>query len=173
MPARSLNSWVASHRVALVAPLACALLVLSVTATVTRAQEATEAVAIVVHPDVPVDDLSFDELRSIFLGEQQFWPDRSRITVLVRAPVARERDMVLDRIYQMDEDRYRQYWIAKMFRAEVASGPQIVFSNDMARELVTVIAGSIAFVPASAVGPGLKVVRIDGKLPEDPNYPLR
>ena len=65
----------------------------------------------------------------------------------------------------MSEDRYRQYWIRKMFRSEVASGPKIVFSTDMLRDLVTVIPGSIGFVPVSDVGPDLKVIPIDGMLP--------
>ena len=91
----------------------------------------------------------------------------------MRAATAHERDVVLNEIYGMSEDRYRQYWIAKMFRAEVASGPKIVFSTDMLRDLVTVIPGSIGFVPASAVGPDLKVIRVDGMLPEDEGYALR
>ncbi len=131
-----------------------------------------EAVAIVVHPQVPIDDLSLNQLKSIFLAEQQHWGDRSRITLLVRAAIAPERDLVLNEIYGMSEERYRQYWIAKMFRAEVASGPKIVFSTDMLRNLVTVIPGSIGFVPVSAVGPDLKVIRIDGMLPGDEGYPL-
>ena len=131
-----------------------------------------EAVAIVVHPQVAVDDLSLDELKSIFLAERQHWQDRSRITLLVRAAMAPERDRVLSEIYGMSEDRYRRYWIAKMFRSEVASGPKTVFSTEMLRDLVTVIPGSIGFVPVSEVGPDLKVIRIDGKLPGDEGYPL-
>ncbi len=140
--------------------------------TVEAQTAGVEAVAIVVHPQVDIDDLSFDQLKSIFLAEQQHWPDRSRITLLVRAAIAPERDLVLTEIYGMNEDRYRQYWIAKMFRSEVASGPKIVFSTDMLRDLVTVIPGSIGFVPVSGVGPDLKVIRIDGKLPGDEGYPL-
>lgn len=137
------------------------------------AQGARDAVAIVVHPATKVDNLSFDELRRIFRGERQFWPDGSRITLLVRAPVAQERALVLNRIYRMTEDQFRRYWIAKMFRAEVAAGPKIVYSSDMARELVTVIPGAIGFMPASSVGTGVKVVRIDSRLPSDPGYILR
>jgi phosphate transport system substrate-binding protein len=140
--------------------------------TVHAQTERAEAVAIVVHPQVPIDDLSLDELRSIFLAERQYWEGRSRITLLVRAAIAPERDLVLDEIYGMSEDRYRQYWIGKMFRSEVASGPKIVFSTDMLRDLVTVIPGSIGFVPVSEAGPGLKVIRIDGLLPGDEGYPL-
>ena len=120
--------------------------------TVDAQTEGGEAVAIVVHPQVAIDALTFNQLKRIFLGEQQHWPDRSRITLLVRAAIAPERDLILTEIYGMSEDRYRQYWIGKMFRSEVASGPKIVFSTDMLRDLVSVIPGSIGFVPVSEVG---------------------
>jgi ABC-type phosphate transport system substrate-binding protein len=138
-----------------------------------RAQAPASAVAIVVHPSTRVNDIPFDELRRIFRGEKQLWPDKSRITLLVRAPVAQERKLVLDKIYGMSEAAFRQYWIAKMFRAEVASGPKLVYSSDMTRELVTAIPGAIGFMPASSVGSGVKVIKIDGRLPSDPGYILR
>lgn len=132
-----------------------------------------EPVAIVVHPESKVTDLTSAELRSIFLADRQFWNDRSRITLLVRAPSAYERDVVLHRVYRMDEAQFRQYWIGKMFRAEVATGPKIVASSDMAAQLVSAIRGAITFVPASEVRPNMRVVRIDGMLPSDPAYPIR
>lgn len=138
-----------------------------------RAQAGTGAIAIVVHPDTRVQDLSFLELRKIFLGEQQFWGDRTRIILLVRAPVAHERDVVLNRIYQMDEAEFRQYWIAKVFRAEVSSGPKIVYSTDMTRQLVAALPGAVAFVAAKDVSPEMKVMRISGKRPGDEGYPLQ
>jgi phosphate transport system substrate-binding protein len=131
------------------------------------------AVAIVVHPDTEVDDLTFQELKAIFRGERQFWDDGRRVTLLMRAPVAAERRLVLDRIYGMDEAEFREYWIGKMFRAEVAAGPKLVYSSDMARDLVTVIPGAITFVPLRDVSSESKVVRIDGMLPDAEGYPLR
>jgi hypothetical protein len=87
--------------------------------------------------------------------------------------VARERDVVLKVIYQMSEDQFKQYWVAKIFRAEAATPPKIVYSNDMQYELVTAMPGAIAFVDARNVRPGLKVLRVDGHLPGEANYPLR
>ena len=55
------------------------------------------------------------------LGDRQFWTSNLRVTLLVRAPGAREREVVLKTIYQMSEAQFRQYWIAKVFRAEAAS----------------------------------------------------
>jgi len=130
-------------------------------------------VAIVVRPDVPVDNLSFAELRRVLLGDRQFWSSNLRVTLLVRAPGAREREVVLKNIYQMSEAQFRQYWIAKVFRAEAASGPRIVYSNEMAAELATAIPGAVAFVEAAQAPKGLKVLKINGLLPGEKGYPLR
>ena len=131
------------------------------------------AIAIVAHKDTAVDNLSLAELRNIFLANQQFWAGGSRIILLVRAPQSDERDFVLNRIYDMDEAEFRQYWIAKMFRAEVPRGPKIVFSNDMMLELVVAIPGSISFIKADIVSDDVRVIKIDGKLPTDAGYPLK
>jgi ABC-type phosphate transport system substrate-binding protein len=156
--------------------LAALLLVASVfSATEAFSQEgvAQSPLAIVVHKDSKVGDLSLQELRNIFLANKQFWDDRSRIILLVRAPKSDERDLVLNTIYQMDEAQFRKYWIAKMFRAEVPRGPKIVFSTDMTRDLVIAIPGSISFINAQDVTDDVRVVRIDGKLPADDGYLLK
>jgi ABC-type phosphate transport system substrate-binding protein len=130
-------------------------------------------VAVVVGPDAPVTDLTFAEVRKLFLGERQFWNPKVRVVLLMRAPVAPERDVVLRTIYQMSEAQFRQYWISKVFRADVAAGPKIVYSSETASELVAAIPGAVAFVDSSQVPKGVKIVRIDGKLPGQPGYPLR
>src|SRR5215471_3844433 len=130
-------------------------------------------VAIVVRADLPVENLSFADVRKLLLGDRQFWSSNLRVTLLVRAPGAHEREVVLKTIYQMTEAQFRQYWIAKVFRAEAASGPRVVYSSEMAAELAVAIPGAIAFVDAAQVPKGLKVLRINGKLPGDKDYVLR
>src|SRR5579884_3352659 len=85
---------------------------------------AAPSVAVVVGKDVPVDELSFPEVRKLFLGDRQFWNPKVRVVLLMRAPVAPERDVVLRTIYQMSEAQFRQYWISKVFRAEAPAGPK-------------------------------------------------
>ena len=130
-------------------------------------------IAVVVHPDTAITDLSLSEVRKVLLGERQYWNSKLPVVLLIRAPVARERDVVLRVIYQMSENQFKQYWVAKIFRAEAASPPKIVYSNDMQYELVSAIPGAIAFVDARNVRPGLKVLRVDGHMPGDREYPLR
>ena len=130
-------------------------------------------VAVVVHPDTPVSDLSLADVRKVFLGDRQYWTSNLPVVLLIRAPVARERNVVLKIIYQMSETQFKQYWIAKIFRAESALAPKVVYSNDMANDLVTAVPGAIAFIDAREVRSGAKVVRVDGHLPGEPGYPLR
>ncbi len=129
-------------------------------------------IAVVVHPGVAVTDLSLADVRKLLLGERQYWSSDVRVTLLIRAPVSQEREVVLRTIYQMTEAQFRQYWIGKVFRAEAASGPKIFYSSEMATELAAAIPGSIAFVDAAHVPKGLKVLKINGRLPGEKGYPL-
>jgi ABC-type phosphate transport system substrate-binding protein len=130
-------------------------------------------IAIVVHPKAPVEDLSFGDMRRVFRGERQYWTPEVPIVLLIRAPVAQEREVILKRVYGMSEAQFKQFWIAKIFRDEAAVVPKILYSNDQISDLVAGIPGSIGFVDAAAVRPGLKVLKIDGLLPGQPKYPLQ
>jgi len=129
-------------------------------------------IAVVVHPDVPVDNMSLAELRRMVLGDREFWPGGVRVTLLIRAPVARERDAVVKDLCQMTEAQFRQHWIGKVFRADTALTPKIVYSTAMALDLVNATPGAVTFVDASQLRRGYKVLKIDGRLPGDKAYAL-
>ena len=134
--------------------------------------QAPSDVAVVVHADVAVDNLSVGELRRVVLGDREFWPAGLRITLLIRAPIAHERDVVLKNLCQMTEAQFRQHWIGKVFRADTALAPKIVYSTEMAVDMVNRFPGAITFIDASLAGKGLKVVKIDGRAPGEKGYAL-
>jgi ABC-type phosphate transport system substrate-binding protein len=134
---------------------------------------AVSDMAVVVNPSTPVSDLTLAEVRKVFRGDRQYWSKDVPVVLLIRAPRSRERDVILRTLYEMSEGQFKQYWIAKIFRAEATAAPKIVYSNDMARELVSVIPGAIAFLPESDVTDGLKIVKINGRMPGERGYPLK
>jgi len=135
--------------------------------------QATVDIAVVVHPDVPVDNLSMADLRHVVLGDREFWPGSVRITLLIRAPIARERDTAVKDISQMTEAQFRQHWIGKVFRAETPSGPKITYSRETALAQVSRTPGAIALVESPVTMTGVKVLKIDGKSPGQPGYSLK
>lgn len=138
-----------------------------------RAQAKASDMAVIVNQSTPVSELSMAEVRKVFRGDRQYWSKDVPVVLLIRAPQSRERTVILKTLYGMSESQFKQYWIAKIFRAEATTAPKIVYSNDMAEELVSVIPGAIAFIPEADVKSGFKVVKIDGHLPGEPGYPLK
>lgn len=136
------------------------------------AQKMDGSYAVIVHRSTPVDELSLVQLRQIYLGEQQFWPGGERIALLLHAPGTHERAVALRHLYRMGESEFRRYWIARTFRHDAVTGPKIVSSTALAKKLVARIPGAIAIVPASQADVTVKVLRVGGRLPGSPSYPL-
>src|SRR4051812_18591058 len=98
----------------LASTLAVAVATLLLGALPAGAQTKSGDLAIVVHPGTPISQLTFAELRQVFLGERQYWNPATGVVLLIRAPTSAERSAVLDVIYQMREPQFKQYWIAKI-----------------------------------------------------------
>jgi ABC-type phosphate transport system substrate-binding protein len=129
-------------------------------------------IAVIVNPKNNVDNLSMAELAKIFRGERQYWRTDLPVLLLLRTPGSYEREVALRSIFRMTESQYKQYWISRIMRAEATSPPAELYSSGMTKEGVSSISGSIACISASDVKPGVKVVRINGRLPGEPGYPL-
>ena len=129
-------------------------------------------IAVIVHPEVGIEDLEFAELRKIMLGDRQFWASGEKVTLIVAEPVDAGRSVLLERVYNMSEQQFRQYWISRVFRGEVSEDPKVVISSQGVIEMVSVLAGSIAFVDLDDAPTGVTVLSIDGVRPGEAGYPL-
>jgi hypothetical protein len=129
-------------------------------------------IAVVVQSEVHADDLSMADLRRVLLGDREFWPGGVRVTLLIRAPVSRERDTAVRDVCQMTEAQFRQHWIGKVFRAETGSGPKIAYSREGALDQASRMPGAITLVEVPVTTKGVKVLKIDGKSPGQVGYPL-
>lgn len=129
-------------------------------------------VAVVVNSKNPMKDISLKDLRRLYQGERRFWSN-DRPVVLV-APVAGSpiRDVLLRKVYEMNEGQYKKYWIAKIFRDEASAAPKSAGSTEQALALVSSSPGALALVDADSVGQA-KVLKVEGKLPRESGYALR
>lgn len=128
-------------------------------------------VAVVVSPKNSQSNLSLGELRKIFSGEKRSWPDGPKIKLFSRSPGSVERTALL-KLLGKSESEYKQFWTAKVYQGDAEAAPIVLPSNGMQKEALTASPGAIALVDATEVRPGMKVLKIDGKLPDNENYPL-
>jgi ABC-type phosphate transport system substrate-binding protein len=134
---------------------------------------AEQALAIIVNQSNPVENFSFEELRKIFLGERSHWPNGRRITLVMLDPSQPERKAVLRDIYGMSEKDFNNHFIQGVFTGAVFVSPKTLANASDVRNFVFNVPGAIGYVRASDVDSSVKVLRVDGRLPEDKDYRFR
>jgi ABC-type phosphate transport system substrate-binding protein len=148
-----------------------ALLVVTILVAAAKGQDSD--VAVIVNPNSSITNISLGDLRKIFSGEKRSWPGGARVKIIVRPQGSHERAVLL-RLLGLSESEYKQYWAAQVFRGEVDAEPVVLPSFGMIKEAAKTFPGAIGLTDARDIKPGmdLKVLKVDGRLPGDPGYPL-
>ncbi len=128
--------------------------------------------AIVVNVSNPTENLSMAELRKIFLGERSHWPNGRRITLVMIEPGHPERAAVLGLIYKMNEKDFDNHFLHGLFTGEVFVSPKTLATPVGVRKFIFNVPGAIGYLRTSDVDSSVKIVRIDGRFPNDKAYPL-
>jgi ABC-type phosphate transport system substrate-binding protein len=132
-----------------------------------------ESIAIVVNQENNIENLSLKELRTVFLGERSHWPNGRRITLVMMEPGQLERKAILRDIYRMNETDFSRHFLQGLFTGEVFVSPKTLASPVGVRKFIFNVPGAIGYVRVGDVDSTVKVVRIDGRLPDDKDYELR
>ena len=137
------------------------------------AQSKSDDVAVIVNPQNQIDSISSADLRKIFAGEKRSWNSNIPIFLVVRAPQAHERDILLSHVLKMTESEYTQYWVKKVYSGEIPREPLALLSNGMQLEAIRADKGGIALINLTDVKQGVKVLKVDGRMPGAAGYTLR
>lgn len=127
--------------------------------------------AIIVNKANPTEALSLRDLGKIFKAEKQFW-DGEKIHLLMREQGSWEKEVILKKVYQMSDEEVKKFWLGNLFRGEVASFPAVFGSVTRIKSLIKNMPGAIGFIDSKVIDDSLKVIKIEGKLPGEPGYPL-
>ena len=129
--------------------------------------------AIIVNTSNPVDNLSMAELRHVFLGERRHWPNGRRITLVMMEPGEPERKALIREVCQMNESDFSRHFLHGLFTGEVFVSPKTLASPVGVRKFIFNVPGAIGYVRATDVDSSVKVIRVEGRLPDDKEYSLR
>ncbi len=134
---------------------------------------ADDSLGIVVNRSNPVENLSFAELRKIFMGEQTHWSNGRRITVVMLEAGKQERQAVLAQIYRMDDKDFTKHFLQGMFTGEIHAAPKTLATPTEVLKFVLNVPGAIGYVRTAEADDSVKVVRVDSRLPGDKDYSIR
>jgi hypothetical protein len=152
---------------------AVALLLLLVAALPGAAVHAeNEPLAVIMAARTKITQLSAAELTRVFRGMLTRNEDGDRF-VPVNQPAGTPLRAAFDQaVLGMSGAQAQAFWIDQKIRGAVAE-PRTVSSVALALKFVAIYPGAISYAPKSAVGPELKIIKLDGKLPGDGGYLLR
>jgi len=131
-----------------------------------------ESLAIIVNRTNPINNLSFAELRQYFLGERTRWPNGRRVTLVMLDTSQPEREAVLRIIYEMREQDFHEHFLRAKFTGELPEEPRLFDTTSRVVNFIFLQSSAVGYIRADEVSPSVKVLRLDGLLPDDPGYKL-
>jgi len=138
-----------------------------------QAAHPKESLVIIVNRENPIENLSMADLRTIFLGERSHWPNGRRITLVMMDPGQPERDTLVRDVCRMSESDLRRRYLQGLLTGEVLVSPKTLATPVGVRKFVFNVPGAVGYVRLEDVDDSVKVIRIDGHLPGDSEYPLK
>lgn len=127
--------------------------------------------AVVVAKSSPVQDLSMAELRRIFTNEGDSDSSGQRYVPFNHPPHTPDRVGFDQRVLGMSEDDVSQFWIERKIRG-LPGPPRSVDSLSLLLRLIARLPGGIGYARPAQLTPDVRAVRVNGKLPNEADYPL-
>ena len=126
--------------------------------------------AVVVNKSNAVKSLSWTELTKILKAQTKKWPDGHEVMLVLQDPSSAEMKTLVQKVYGVSPDEVK-ILLTNANRAHPGS-VVVVNSNDALMKLVGTLAGSVGVVDVYAITSAVNVVKVDGKSPLEPGYPL-
>jgi hypothetical protein len=127
--------------------------------------------AVIVSKGSPLNELSSAQLTRMYLGDMVDFSG-GRLIPLNRSTGTEERQQFDRVVLGKSPDEMARYWIDRKIRGQ-SGAPKAVEPVDVYERVVSKLDGAIGYVRISDVRGDVKVLRIDGKGPTDPGYPVR
>lgn len=125
---------------------------------------------VVVGPRSSLENVSTVQLRQVFLLQSK------QIDGVPALPFnhphsSAHRSLFDKRILGMDPNQTSRYWVDRLIR-DTTKAPRSIASLKLLVAVVARLDGAISYVPPEAASRHIKVLKVDGKAPGDPDYPL-
>jgi hypothetical protein len=137
------------------------------------ADEPADLAVVVNKASVP-ETVPFDELRQMILGERLKWRYDGQLVRAVQTPAdSPERALTMKSVYRMNDSALRRYYMLALFNGKELAQPRDVNSPAALKKFVATNPGAIGCILASEVDDSVKIIKVDGAAPGEPNYRLR
>ena len=138
-----------------------------------HAQGKNADLAIIINPACSLNDISSGDLAKIFKAQRAKNSDGNKIILTSQETGSPEREAALATIYHMNDPQYEKYFLAATFAGTIQSAPKVIPNGMAVCQFVATEPGAIGYLRATEADRTVKVLKVDGKAPGDPGYPIK
>lgn len=128
--------------------------------------------AVIVARDSSLQNLKMSELRRIFTNADDSGFSGHRSVPFNHTARSGDRIGFDQTVLRMSPDEVSRFWIDRKIRG-LPGPPRAVDSLSQLLRLVSRTSGGIGYARPSQLTSEVRVIRVDGKLPSEPGYPLQ
>jgi ABC-type phosphate transport system substrate-binding protein len=121
--------------------------------------------AVVVNKSNSTTNVSAADLQKLLKAAMPTWPDGRRVRIFLTDPGSAENRSIVQRFYEMAPREIKNLQAHKV-------DIQIVGSDEIVLTMVNENPGAIGLVNVYSITSQVKILKVDGKLPLEPGYPL-
>ena len=116
--------------------------------------------------------ITLPELVKVCKGQVSHWPDGKPVSFITRDPTAPEMKLLLEKIYGMSKDEVKATIASANHSRANRAAIVVVESDEAVVKKVESISGAVGLVDVYSISGGVTVLKVGGKLPLEPGYPL-
>jgi len=144
-----------------------ATLVLSLSSVLTARD-----LALIANKDLDLKNIQTAELVKVCKGQANHWPDGQLVTLVARDATTPDMKIALQKIYSMSAEEFNALVASANHGRNDRPAIVIVDSDEVLVKKVANTPGALGLVDVYSITGTINVVKIGGKLPLEPGYPL-
>lgn len=129
-------------------------------------------VALIANKGGAVSSVTMSDLVKLCKAQTAHWPDGKAVTLVVRDPASAEMKMVLEKVYGMTSQAVNELIATANHGRGSHPAIIVVTSDDDLVHKVAATPGAVGLVDVYAINSSVDVMKVAGKLPFEPGYPL-
>jgi ABC-type phosphate transport system substrate-binding protein len=128
--------------------------------------------ALISNKSTEVGAITLPELVKVCKGQVSHWPDGKPLSFVTRDPAGPDMKLLLDKVYGMSKDEVKTLIVSANHSRANHPAIVVVESDEAVVKTVESTPGAVGLVDVYSISGGVTVVKVGGKLPLEPGYPL-
>ena len=137
-----------------------------------RADDKAGQLAVIVNKASKLDNVPLGDLNKYYTAVKLKDPSGAKLVLVMQDAGRPEREALLKQVCKQSQSEYDAVIAEAIFTGAISAAPKSLPTGAAVKAFVAQTPGALGYVRASEADDTVSVLKIDGKVPGEPGYPL-